>query len=190
MRTEQSWVLLAAFALACVALASAHAHPSANDIAEATQPPPERTGLALAHAQAPAVSTIQTPYFTLVANAIPSMQAVYDTMGGAIVSHIAAVDLSGDGRDDMAIHFWKFAIGSTPGTNVPCINRLVLLIQQPNGTFLDRTSTYLTGAADLGACSLGHQVVDVNGDGRQDVVYSTSQEDGRDPTDPNVGAKV
>jgi hypothetical protein len=97
--------------------------------------------------------------------------------------HIVPLDVNHDGLGDLVMHYWANAVGTNPPSNVPCKNRLVIVVQQPNHTFLDQTSTVLTGPADLGACSAERRVADVNEDGWPDIVYATSQEDGRNTSD-------
>ena len=120
-----------------------------------------------------------TPWFTEVAGAIPDQTPVYDAFTGSVVAFITPVDISRDGRDDMVIHYWKFANPFGVVTDVPCTNTLVVLIQQTDSTFVDQTTTYIAGPSDLGACSRKSLVADVNADGYQDVVFATNQEDGR-----------
>lgn len=125
-------------------------------------------------------SPADTRYFTEVPGAIPDLTPVYDGYVNGPTTFITPVDISHDGRDDILIHYWKF-VNPSLGlvTDAPCTNRLVLLIQQADGTFVDQTTTYIVGPADLGACSRKSVVADVNSDGFQDVAFATNQEDGR-----------
>ena len=126
-------------------------------------------------------------YFIEVAGAIPDLGYVSDSIGGqAGLVHPAMADINGDGLDDMVLHFWAPA-GTVGGiapptgtqTSAPCLNRVIFLINQGNYKFLDQTSKYLKGTDDLGGCSAGVEVADINNDGKPDIVYSINQEDGR-----------
>jgi hypothetical protein len=124
-----------------------------------------------------AVSFVERP------GAIPDLRAVFDEMGGSTFTTAMPIDLTGDGRLDLALHFYFIAYGS-PGSFTPCTERLVLLVQASNGTFSDQTATLLEGPPRLGACMSWHDVADYNGDGRPDLAIAASQEDGRDTSNP------
>jgi hypothetical protein len=120
-----------------------------------------------------------TPYFAEVVGAIPDQKPLYDAFVTSTVAFITPLDINHDGRDDIVIHYWKFASPFGIVTDGPCTNRLVILVQQADDTFLDKTSTYLAGSADLGACSRKTVVADVNSDGYDDIVFAMNREDGR-----------
>ena len=124
-----------------------------------------------------------TAHFAEVQDAIPDQRAHFEAMDAPTFVHIVPLDVNHDGLGDLVMHYWANAVGTNPPSNVPCKNRLVIVVQQANHTFLDQTATVLTGPADLGACSAERRVVDVNEDGWPDIVYATSQEDGRDTAD-------
>jgi hypothetical protein len=89
-------------------------------------------------------------------------------------------DVNNDGRDDFVLHLWdgsKYS-GKSAG-NAPCPNSLVFMINQGNHLFIDQTSSYLTGEADLGGCTRKMKRADINGDLIDDVVFAVNQEDGR-----------
>jgi hypothetical protein len=120
-----------------------------------------------------------SPYFTEVPGAIPDQKPLYDAFQTSTVAYVTPLDIDHDGRDDIVIHFWKFANPFGVVTDAPCTNKLVVLMQQADDTFADRTSTYIAGTPDLGACSRKSLVVDVNSDGYDDIVFAINQEDGR-----------
>lgn len=120
-----------------------------------------------------AVSFVERP------GAIPDQRAVFDEMVGSTFTTAMPIDLNGDGRLDLALHFYFIAYGSA-GSFDPCRERLVLLVQGGDGTFSDRTAELLQGPPRLGACMSWYDVADFNGDGRADLAIAASQEDGRD----------
>jgi hypothetical protein len=120
-----------------------------------------------------------SPYFTEVPGAIPDQKPVYDAFQTATEAFVTPLDVNHDGLDDIVIHYWKFARPVGVVTAAPCTNKLVVLVQKADSTFVDKTSTYIVGPADLGACSRKSVVVDVNADGYDDIVFATNQEDGR-----------
>lgn len=124
-----------------------------------------------------------TPYFQEVVGAIPSLKPIYDQYGKPAFVRMVPMDLNADGLDDLLLHIWFLDFGG-PANNNPCENRLVALIHKPGGIFVDETATRIFGTTDIQACSSHHAVLDVNADGRQDVVFATSQENGRNFTDP------
>ena len=119
-----------------------------------------------------------TAYYSEVQNAIPDQKANFDAMVGATFVHVVPLDVNHDGLRDLVMHYWANAVGTNPPSNVPCTNRLVILVQQANHTFLDQTASVLSPLVppvSLGACSAERKVVDVNEDGWPDIVYATSQ---------------
>jgi hypothetical protein len=116
---------------------------------------------------------VEQPYFIEVPNAL-KIENLYSNT----VAKVAAVDISGDGRDDIVIHQIGFDTNNTFLGNVPCQNILKIYVMQPDNTFVDQTSSYIQGN-DLGACSRKLRIYDINKDGRKDIVYAMNQEDGR-----------
>lgn len=134
-------------------------------------------------AQQKPVALADTPYFQEVVGAIPSLKPIYDQYGKPAFVRVVPMDLNADGLDDLLLHIWFLDFGG-PANNDPCENRLVALIHKPGGVFVDETATRIFGPTDIQACSSHHAVLDVNADGRQDVVFAASQENGRNYTDP------
>lgn len=116
-------------------------------------------------------------YFTEVSKAwyIP----VYYPGRGQSNITTAVVDLNGDGRKDIVLHLYAHRYDNGETGPKPQFNKVVLLIQQANGRFIDQTKTMLIGSRDLGGGSRKVKIGDLNGDGRPDLVYAVSQEDGR-----------
>lgn len=135
----------------------------------------------------PTVTPSTSSFFTLVPNSVTINSAGTDEI--SIVN--VPIDINKDGFDDLVMQFSNTQKIGGQTVNTPCTNRLVVLINQGNNTFLDKTATYINGAADLGGCARKARVADFNGDGRLDIVYAMNQEDGRDINNlPNLTAQV
>lgn len=128
------------------------------------------------------IASADTPYFQEVVGAIPDLKPIYDQYVKPVVVQMVPIDLNADGLDDLLLHLWVFNFGG-PANNDPCQNRLIALIYKPGGTFVDETATRISGTTDIQGCSRHEAVLDLNADGRQDVVFAVSQEDGRNWTD-------
>jgi hypothetical protein len=113
-------------------------------------------------------------YFVEVPNAL-TIEMPPNTV--RIMSNVV-VDINNDGKNDLVVHLFGPYIGSNPGNN-PTPNQIKIYIRQDDGTFKDKTSTYIIGSTDLGGSSRQFQVADINGDGKPDIVYSINREDGR-----------
>lgn len=129
--------------------------------------------------------TYPTATFTEVPNAL---SITYPTGTSSVVA-VVPIDINSDGKDDLVVHYlgstsWALNVG-----NVEAINKLKIYIQQTDGAFADQTTTYLEGDDTLGGWSRKAKIVDVNGDGKKDVIYAINQEDGRvanTPSDMNA----
>jgi len=115
------------------------------------------------------------PVFSEVRN-IPAISATFDHM---LALHAVPIDLNGDGHDDLIVSLWSGMYAGQSVGNIECPNSLVALIYQPDGTFKDETSKYIPGGTDIGGCARKVQLVDVNGDGKLDILFAVNQEDGR-----------
>ena len=120
-----------------------------------------------------------TAYFEEVVDGIPDMKPVYDlhpTQPAYV--NLLPIDLTADGLDDLLVHIHWLDFGG-PASSEPCFNRLILFVQQPNGKFADETATRIVNTPDLQGCSGDRTVADFNEDGRPDVIFALSQENGR-----------
>lgn len=89
----------------------------------------------------------------------------------------AAVDLDGDGRKELLVG--ASTITADPFTLEAGYSRLFVYGMTPDGRFEDRTSHFIEGSAVIRSTFGAGTVVDLNGDGRPDIVFATHQEDGR-----------
>ena len=134
----------------------------------------------------PASATaVQEPvYFREVKNALPSLDIYYQkTCGSAANSFLVPpIDVNKDGRKDFFIVLW---CQSETGALVtgPVKNTVVALIQNNDGTYrlgnqevFGKDYVEITGSlgelADIG-------IADFNNDGKEDIAFSPSLEDGR-----------
>jgi hypothetical protein len=125
------------------------------------------------------ISTLTPAYFQVVPNAI---NVTYPTNTEGNIT-ATAIDINGDGLLDLVNHYIG-SYGQTYNGSAPSPNAIQILIQKPDGTFEDQTSTYLIGTNNLGGDSRKMKVVDINGDGKPDILYAINQEDGRIETTP------
>lgn len=102
-------------------------------------------------------------------------------MQTATTSH-AVIDVNGDGFLDIVFAFWTGLGPNEWGANVgdrPTPNKIAIFINEQGRQFVDRTDTYLIGGNDLGGATRKVEKVDLNGDGRLDLVFAVNREDGR-----------
>lgn len=148
-------------------------------------------GGSTASPQAPGVSGgTTTPPQTPVANSdvfieVRNMPTVSSAFNRMTALHAIPIDLNGDGREDLVFASWANRNGSGFTGNAQCANTLTALINQQDGTFKDETSKFIPGVADIGGCARKSEAVDINGDGKLDIVFAVNQEDGRLTANPN-----
>jgi hypothetical protein len=120
------------------------------------------------------VATTEKPYFVEVPNAL----IVQMPAGTTSAFNSFAVDINHDGHDDLVIHFWGGLSGQDVG-NTPSPNALRIYIYQSNGTFKDQTDDFLHGGFDLGGASYPVKIGDINNDGKPDLIFGITRDDGR-----------
>jgi FG-GAP-like repeat len=121
--------------------------------------------------------------FAATPQLLPDLRAKYDALCGNQVSVQNAIpaNLTGhtDGKKDLV---FSLTCGQVAGTvtTAPTVNGVVALIQQADGSFVDGTRT-LFGVDMVDLIGNGGQsvVYDFNGDGKDDIVFSVTGEDGR-----------
>lgn len=99
----------------------------------------------------------------------------------ATTSH-AVLDVNADGFLDIVFAFWSGLGPDEWGKNVGdrvTPNKLAIFINQGGRQFVDQTDTHLKGGADLGGATRKVEKVDLNGDGKFDLVFAVNREDGR-----------
>lgn len=95
----------------------------------------------------------------------------------------ADIDVNGDGFKDLVIAFWTGQSSENWGKNVgdiPTPDRLAIFINKDGKYFEDRTAEFLDGSNVLGGASRKVEKVDLNGDGKEDLIFAMNREDGRD----------
>lgn len=129
---------------------------------------------------------IDTPLFSKTAIELPDLRAVYDSLCGnsVILSPVKLVDLNKDGKKDILLQLWCMR-GEQVGKpyNGPVPNKLIVLLQQKDGSFIDGTrSVFGSDNVDMGGIVERIVVNDFNNDGYPDLIFSICLEDGRLPT--------
>ena len=125
------------------------------------------------------------------ASVFPDMRNIFSKVCGndTVIQTVHSVDLNNDGRPDLILDAWcdlngqklsNWPIGST--YNGPIPNTVIALLQKADGTFeIGNKQVFGTDIlaleGDWGTPAIG----DFNNDGRPDIAFSTSKEDGRAP---------
>jgi len=133
----------------------------------------------------PVVPVVVAPValFATTPQLLPDLKAKYDALCGNQVSVQNAIpaNLTGhtDGKKDLLFNLWCGQVGGTL-TNVATPNGMIALIQQADGSFVDGTRT-LFGVDMVDLAGVGSQaaVYDFNRDGKDDIVFVVTGEDGR-----------
>lgn len=128
------------------------------------------------------VADTPVSFFTEVASALQVNMPYEHTTATAPV----AIDINHDGKDDFVMHMWSAPLTFGLATTTQCVNQFKIFIKQADGTFQDQTSSYVDGSTDLGGCARKVRAVDINGDGKKDLIYAINQEDGRNSSDVHV----
>ncbi len=133
----------------------------------------------------PVIPVVVAPValFATIPQLLPDLKAKYDSLCGTQVSVQNAIpaNLTGhtDGKKDLV---FSLTCGQVAGTvtTAPTVNGVVALIQQADGSFVDGTRT-LFGVDMVDLIGNGGQSVmyDFNGDGKDDIIFSVTGEDGR-----------
>jgi len=130
-----------------------------------------------------AVSPQEVVYYKEAKNLIPSLSLYYNKTCNREANSfmIPAIDANKDGRKDLFIVLWCGA--PTSDYNGPVKNTVISLIQNNDGSFrlgnqelFGREFIEITGSMGEGA-DVG--VGDFNGDGKEDIAFTPSLEDGR-----------
>jgi len=92
-------------------------------------------------------------FYEEVPNAFPDLRSYFDqTSGHALSIVVVPADLNKDGLKDLVFHLWHFrtaAESSTIPGSAPVPNRLVALINQGAGRFLDKTAELFGSSVDI-----------------------------------------
>lgn len=94
----------------------------------------------------------------------------------------AVLDVNSDGFLDIVFAFWSGLGPDEFGKNVgdrETPNKLAVFINQNGRQFVDKTDEYVSGGTDLGGATRKVEKVDLNGDGKLDLVFAVNREDGR-----------
>lgn len=114
--------------------------------------------------------------YRLIPNALP---VIYPQEANSAFS-VTALDVNSDGKDDLVVHYigtnkyWNMSVG-----NITAPNAIRVYIQQADGAFKDQTETHLIGTDNIGGWSRKFKTIDINNDGKLDVIFGVNQEDGR-----------
>jgi len=130
----------------------------------------------------PPTTTVEKPYFSEVSNPLTVKLPFANTMA----TNVSTLDVNGDNRLDLVVHYYEGNFNNQKNVTTHCKNELRVYILQPDNTFAEQTSAYVTNGNDLGGCSRKTKKADINGDGKIDLVYAINQEDGRDQSNVSL----
>ena len=122
--------------------------------------------------------------FATTPQLLPDLKAKYDALcksDDVAVQNAIPANLTGhtDGKKDLVFNIWcSQIVGQTPTLDTP--NGMVAFIQQADGSFVDGTRTLFgVDMVDLIGVGGNSVVYDFNGDGKDDIVFAITGEDGR-----------
>ena len=128
-----------------------------------------------------AVVVAEKPFFTEMPNAFDDPNTVLTIGNGVIANFVnaVAVDLNNDGKSELVLllHNW-----TVTAIIEPCPNRLAIFSLDSNNKFVETTSQYIVGSTNINSCGESFEVVDINRDGKLDIIFATEQTDGRQTT--------
>ena len=129
------------------------------------------------------VTCSEPPYFAEISNAFPSMDYIYTFTSpvqpkpfGAIIAN-AAVDMLGDGKKQFI-----FSVSKTWGHSYETqpAQSQIFVFQLINGkSWVDITSKLIPNNFVIPGTVQKFTVMDINGDGKDDIIIETNQDDGR-----------
>ena len=101
------------------------------------------------------------PYFTATLGA-----------GSEDDAAVRVIDINNDGKPDVIINSTNFFYASSLSFNVPVLTKMLIYLNNGNGTFTDISNSALPGFdSTLGGGFFNMRVLDLNGDGYQDLAF-------------------
>lgn len=133
-------------------------------------------------------SSVKIQYYTEIKNIFPDLSLFYNNLckNRTLTQHVVPIDLNSDGRIDLVLNLWcdlngqqltNYPRGSNYTGSIP--NSLVVLLQNSDGTYrVGNKEIFGKDFVDIKGCA-DYKIADLNGDNKQDIIYSVSLEDGR-----------
>lgn len=125
-------------------------------------------------------------YYVELINSVPDLTYAYkfydinSKTAEANVQQAIAMDMNGDGKDELVLTFHK-GVENAGGKKIttPCESKIIVLSLDENSIFKDVTPDYIKPPNSIGGCIRKAKKIDVNNDGKLDIIYAINQEDGR-----------
>ena len=125
-------------------------------------------------------------YYVELINSVPDLTYAYkfydinSKTAEANVQQAIAMDMNGDGKDELVLTFHK-GVENAGGKKIttPCESKIIVLSLDENSIFKDVTLDYIKPPNSIGGCIRKAKKIDVNNDGKLDIIYAINQEDGR-----------